>query len=65
MSTKSGSVSQSASKSQHSVRRVRKFKFTNLSLSYEVRKRLYEMLISFDDNVNYEFEKNEIKKALQ
>ena len=55
MSTKSGSVSQSASKMQQNVRKVRKFKFTDLSLSYEVRKRLYEMLISFDDNINYEF----------
>lgn len=55
MSTKSGSVSQSASKMQQNVRKVRKFKFTDLTLSYEVRKRLYEMLISFDDNINYEF----------
>ena len=37
--------------------KVRKFKFSDLSLSYQVRKKLYEMLISFDDNVNYEFEK--------
>ena len=31
-------------------------KFTNYDLSYKVRERVYEMLISFDDSLNYEFE---------
>ncbi len=57
MSSKEASVTNSASKSQHNYRKLRKFKFSDLSLSYQVRKKLYEMLISFDDNVNYEFEK--------
>lgn len=57
MSVKDLSVSNSATKIQHNSRKLRKFQFTDLSLSYQVRKKLYEMLISFDDNVNYEFEK--------
>ena len=33
--------------------RVNKMKFTNYDLSYRVRERLYEILITFDDNLNY------------
>lgn len=53
MSSREASISINTNKSNHTVRRIRKFKFTDLSVSYEVRRRLYEMLISFDDNVNY------------
>lgn len=58
----SGSISKS--NMSHSYRRVLKYKFTNLRLSFQVRQRVYELLISFDDNVNYEFESNEIERAL-
>ena len=33
-------------------------KFTDYQLSYLVRSKVYEKLISFDDNLNYEFEEN-------
>ena len=39
-------------------------KFSNYQLAYHVRAKVYEKLISFDDNLNYEFEEREIKKAL-
>lgn len=57
MSVKELSQANSASKSQRNYRKLRKFTFTDLTLSFQVRKRLYELIISFDDNVNYEFEK--------
>lgn len=55
----------SLSKSRvRSKRKVYKFKFSNLKLSFDVRHRMYEMLIVFDDNSNMEFEESEIKDAL-
>lgn len=53
MSVKELSQTNSASKSQRNFRKLRKFTFTDLHLSFQVRKRLYELIISFDDNVNY------------
>lgn len=53
MSVREVSQANSGTKSQHNYRKLRKFTFTDLSLSFQVRKRLYEMIISFDDNVNY------------
>ena len=53
-----------SSYSNKSYQRIHKFKFTNLSLSYQIRRQVYEILISFDDNRNFELEKEEITRAL-
>lgn len=37
-------------------RKVNKMKFTSYDLAFKVRSKVYEMLISYDDNLNYEFE---------
>lgn len=35
-----------------SIRKVTKFDFSNLDLAFTVRQRVYQLLISFDDNAN-------------
>lgn len=39
-----------------SVKKVLKYKFKNLDLAYQVRQKLYKILIVFDSNGNIEFE---------
>jgi hypothetical protein len=53
MSSRDVSQTNSGSKSKNSMRKLRKFKFTDLNLSFQVRKRLYEMIITIDNNVSY------------
>ena len=43
--------------SSNSAKKIKnKMKFTNYDLAYKVRSRVYELLISYDDNLNFEFE---------
>lgn len=52
----SSRVSVSTHSRSMSVKKVLKYKFKNLDLAYQVRQKLYKILIVFDSNGNIEFE---------
>lgn len=55
-SLSSSRVSASTHSRSFSIKKVQKYKFSDLSLAYKVRQQLYKILIVFDTNANFSFE---------